>query len=285
MKIDEIIDAPAVTKVARDLTEILRLYGALLTQAVHQANAQVDNHSLPGGRAMIELANVANQEAWSHQQTATERYAKAYTSAEDEDPDDAWPAFQLLEFWSEQWRVEHNAEYDTRPTIHSEANFLRFMLNWAWENEPHFEDFAADVRKARLRLEDVVYDGRRAERTRIVCDRCEAKPRLIVLHGIEEDLSDDRWKCPACKHHFDVEELRQAHTSMLKSEGAERWLHQVDAIALLASQDRPERTVRQWLADGVGEAYCDPVTHEVWVWWPALWTKHLRTPRRVRRCA
>lgn len=285
MNIDDLIEAPPVTKVARDLTEILRLYDELHEQAVHSANATVDHHHLPGGKAMVELGNVANIEAWTNQQDATERYGRAYTSAEDEDPDEAWPAFQLIEFWSEQWRVEHDAEYDNRPTIQSEASFVRFLLNWAWENEPHFEDFAADIRRARLRLEDVVYDGRRADRTRIVCDRCEDKPRLIVLHGVEDDLSDDRWKCPACKHHFDVTDLRRAHATMLKSEGANRWLHQVDAIALLRSQERPERTVRQWLADGVGEAYCDPVTHEVWVWWPALWSKHLTTPRRNRRCA
>lgn len=282
MNVDDVIEAAPVTKVARDLTEILQLYDALLTQAIHSANATVDHHHLPGGRAMVELGNVANVEAWTNHHEATERYGKAYTSVEDEDPDDAWPAFQLLEFWSEQWRREHGAEYGKQPTIHSEANFLRFLLNWAWDNEPHFDDFAADIKRARLRLEDIVYAGRRAERTRIVCDRCKDKPRLIVLHGIEPDLSDDRWKCPACKHRFDAAEIREAHAAMLRSEGAARWLHQVDAIAVLRAQDRPERTVRQWLTDGVGEAYCDPVTHEVWVWWPALWSKHLATPRRNR---
>ena len=279
------VQASPVTKVARDLTEILALYDTLLTQAVHSANAQVDNHSLPGGRAMVELASIANVEAWGNQQQATERYGRAYTSAEDEDPDDAWPAFQLIEFWSEQWRVEHGAEYGQRPTIQSEANFLRFSLNWAWDHEPHFDEFSADIRRARLRLEDIVYAGRRAERTRIVCNKCEAQPRLLILHGIEDDLSDDRWKCPGCKNFFDVAALRDAHAAMLKSEGADKWLHQRDAIDLLKSQDRPERTVRQWLTDGVGEAYCDPVTHEVWVWWPALWSRHLVAPRRNRRCA
>jgi hypothetical protein len=279
------VETTPVTKVARDLTEILDLYGSLLTQAVHSANATVDRSHLPGGRAMVELGGVANIEAWTNQQDATERYAKAYTSAEDEDPDDAWPAFQLIEFWSEQWRAEHGAEYGTRPTIQSEANFLRYSLNWAWDHEPHFDEFAADIRRARLRLEGIVYAGSRPERTRIVCNKCEAQPRLIVLHGVEDDMSDDRWKCPGCKNFFDVGELRTAHTAMLKGQGADRWLHQRDAIDLLKSQERPERTVRQWLADGVGEAYCDPVTHEVWVWWPALWTKHRNTPRRNRRCA
>lgn len=285
MNIDDLIEPSEVTKVARDLTEILHLHGALLTQAVHSANAQVDNHSLPGGRAMIELAHVANVEAWTNQQITTERYGRAYTSAEDEDPDDAWPAFQLIEFWSEQWRAEHGAEYGQRATIASEANFLRYSLNWAWDNEPHFGEFAADIRRARVRLEDIVYAGSRPQRTRIVCNKCEAAPRLLIMHGIEDDLSDDRWKCPACKNFFNVGELREAHAAMLKSQGAERWLHQRDAIDLLKSQDRPERTVRQWLADGVGDAYCDPVTHEVWVWWPALWSKHVATPRRNRRCA
>jgi hypothetical protein len=69
---------------------------------------------------------------------------------------------------------------------------------------------------------------------------------------------------------------------MLRSEGAAKWVHQVDAIGTLKAQGRSERTVRQWLLEGEGDGFCDPVTHEVWVWWPSLWRKHLMTPTRKR---
>lgn len=268
-------------KVARDLSAIVELHERLASQAEHQAS-----HSLmPGGYAMVALGNVANIEAWENRQQATERYARAYTSVEDEDPDEAWSPFQLLEFWSEQWRREHGAEYDQRPTITSEANFIRWALDWAWENEPAWDDFATDINRARVRLEDIVHAGKRVELSRIVCPNCETKPRLIVIRGNDEDGTDDVWKCHACKLRLLPEGVHQAHAKMLRSEGAERWVHQVDAIATLKAQGRPEPTIRAWLADGEGNGFCDPKTHEVWVWWPDLWSKHLTTPTRKRASA
>lgn len=272
------------TRVARDLTEIVELHARLAAQAENQAS-----HSLmPGGHAMVALGNVANLEAWENLNDASERYARAYTSVEDEDPDEAWSPFQILVFWSEQWRREHGAEYDNRPTIASEANFIRWSLDWAWKNEPAWDEFAADVNRARVRLEDIVHAGRRVELSRIVCPdprHVGGAPRLIVLRGKEDDGSDDRWKCHACGTRYDAEGAHKAHAKMLRSEGAERWVHQADAIATLKTQGRSERTVRAWLAEGEGNGYCDPVTHEVWVWWPDLWRKHLATPTRKRASA
>lgn len=284
-------EASPVTKVARDLTEILNLYDTLLTQAVHHANATVDNRHLPGGRAMVELGAIANIEAWTNMQGATERTGRAYTSAEDEDPDDAWPAFQLLEFWSEQWRVEHGAEYGTRPTIASEANFLRYLLNWAWDHEVHWDDFAADVRRARLRLEDVVYAGRRVERTRIVCDRCDAAPRLIHIRADDPTGDSDFHKCPGCKATFTKDEFGKAYATMLKSTDAARYVRQVDAIDILRGQGWSERTVQRWIAAGdedeaqVFDRYCDIATHAVWAWWPDFWRKHLMTRSAKQKAA
>lgn len=275
------VQADPVAKVARDLREILAMHAALHAEA----RARSADRLMPGGVAMVALGSVANMEAWENMQQATERYQRGYTSVEDEDPDVSWSAFQLLEWWSEDWRRVHDAEYRERPTIATEAEFLRWALDWAWDNEPRWDDFAADVRRARLKLEDVLYDGKRADRTRIVCDRCAAAPQLLSLKGSKEDGSEDSWKCTSCKHRFDADDVRRAHARMLRSEGAEKWVHQADAIGTLKAQGRPERTVRQWLAEGEASAYCDPVTHEVWVWWPDLWRRHLATPTRQRRGA
>ena len=271
--------AGPVVKVARDLTEILALYAQLPAQAVSDSTARL----MPGGRAMVALGPVANLEAWENLNDAGERNGKAYTSAEDEDPDEAWSAFQILKFWSEAWRREHGAEYGQQPTIATEANFIRYLLDWAWDNEPGWDDFAKDVNRARRNLEDILFAGSRAERTRIVCDEQHEKPqRLLVLLGSADDGSEDAWKCPqaGCKKRFNRDDVRRAHAKMLRSEGAERWVHQSDAIATLKTQGRSEHTVRKWLADGEGEGYCDPVTHEVWVWWPSLWRRHLMAKTR-----
>src|SRR5688572_26692956 len=128
-----------LVKVARDLREIERLAGELEAQAIADASHPL----MPGGRAMVALAPVASPEAWENLEQATERalrghpgYSKAYTSAEDEDPEEAWPAFQLLRFWSESWRREREADYDDRRvSIETEAAFLRWSLEWAWDNE------------------------------------------------------------------------------------------------------------------------------------------------------
>lgn len=294
------VEANPVTKVARDLTEILRMCDALEDQAEHKANARIDGTGLPGGLAMVDLGHVGSPSEWAEQVAADELYhlstctrlshEKCHYAQQAADEDEQTePPLQTLLFWSEAWREEHGYPLEgRRPTVASEANLIRSLLNWAWDNEPHFEDMARDVNAARVKLENVLYAGNRQERSRIICPDCEPLHekdkgvRLLVNRGTAADGSDDEWKCPRCKRRFDSEGVRKAHAKMLRSQGAERWLHQVDAIGTLKAQGRPERTVRQWLADGEGTAYCDPKTHEVWVWWPDLWRRHLSTPQRQR---
>jgi hypothetical protein len=203
--------ADPVTKVARDLSAIIDLYAQLPGQAVNDS----DSPLMPGGRAMVALAPVANHEAWENMTQASERYHKAYTFAEEEDPDEAWPAFQLLAFWSEAWRAEHGAEYGQRPTVPSEVNFLRYLLDWAWDNCLEWADFARDINRARVKLEDVLFAGSRVEKTRVVCPDCDGGVRLIVLRG--SSAEEDRWKCRACKRRLDQDEVGRAHAKMLRS--------------------------------------------------------------------
>lgn len=284
----------STVKIARDLTEIGELHKRLLAQAIQKAGAKVDGTSLPGGDVMASLAHVA--EPWrnarrvalheAHHIATCERadHTRCWTGSEDED--DREPVLQTLLFWSEQWREEHGYPLEgRRPTVSTEANVIRSLLDWAWDNLPEWDDFARDIRNARLRLEDLLYAGARQELTRIVCNRCDSGKRLLHLYGPEVDGSGDRWKCPACKVRLDADGVRDAHAKMLRSEGAERWVQQADAIGTLRAQGRSERTVRKWLSEGEGEAYCDPITHEVWVWWPDLWRKHLTTATRRRETA
>lgn len=285
-------------KVDRDLGEIIDLHAKLLTQAVRDGAHRL----MPGGHAMVALANVANMEAWENQQQATERYEQAYTSVEDEDPDDAWSPFQLLEFWSEQWRREHGAEYGRRPTIATEASFLRWCLNWAWENEPAWNDFAQDVNLARLKLENILTAGNRVERTRVQCDATDCLERQTE-RGIEQPKArnlirlvdvrgrEDVWKCPGCRGRFDEHGFKRATARQMHHERAERFVPLPDAISTLISQGRGERTVRRWLApnvtdhESVVQGYCEVTTRRVFVFWPDLWRRHLATRKTPRASA
>lgn len=286
-------EADALTKVARNLTAIEDMTNALLTQAVHKANDKL----MPGGTAMVALASVASPEAWEHIFEAAE--GRGHDTSHIEDEDDTWePPLQTLLFWSEQWRDTHGYMLDGRPTIASETNFIRWCLNWAWDNEPRFLDFAHDMHQARLRLENVLYAGTRAERSRVVCSECEKAPRLVKVYATPEDKlpaeEDIHWwhltdhhKCPnkECRTRFDDSAFRRAHAKQLRSQGAERFVSLRDAVGTLRAQGRPERTIRKWFEDCQVEAWCDTATREVWVWWPDLWRLHLSTATRRREVA
>ncbi len=273
---EEPTDDPAVN-VARDLRAILHMAAMLGERSLDLA----DHPDILGGDAMVNLAHVANLEAWTNQTDTTERLSldprtksRAYTSAADEDPDEAWPPFQMLEFWTEQWRRDLGKDHDGQPTLTSEARFLlgRGMLEWAQASEMHFEEFAADVKAARAKLENIVRDGIRETRSRITCDRCANPKRLIRKYG--KAGKPDTWKAPCCKAVFTDDEATRAHAKQLRSQGAEKWVERTEAIGALQVQGWGRNVVRQWLADEV-ETACEVGTRRVMVWWPTLWRRHL----------
>lgn len=275
-----------VTKVARNLTAIVELASSLEEQAIEKANDRL----MPGGLAMVALAPVANLNEWSEQLEAAEyRHQSnpdrwAFPSIEDED--DWEPPLQTLRFWSEAWRTHHGMAYGATVSLSSEANFIRWALDWAWDNEQHWDNFAKDVADTRSRLESLLYAGTREERTRVVCDRDQCAgnpPRLIKVHAPRRadslvcpgcmatyapdsethcrvcdkptaletvwvsNPADDRFKCPSCKTRFALDEFTRAHAKQLRSESAEKYVHLTDAIGTLRAQGRAERTIRKWL--------------------------------------
>ena len=247
-------------KVAQILSEIVTLDAALLTQAVSNG----DHPDMPGGPAMAALGNVANMEAWENQHQATERYGKAYTSVVDEDPDEAWSAFQLLEFWSEQWRAIHGAEYGKRPTIATEANFIRYLLGWAWDNEPQWSDFAADMKRAKARLEGILVAGDRSERgAPCLYDECggvRLVRKLVPKPGPDGEKTwvHSDWHCPKCKRTWD--EDRYWANVKAANERAQR--EEIDGEAWTSVEyaarvtDRSPKTIRTWINRGHVATVC-----------------------------
>lgn len=265
-------------KVARDLTAIAELADDLEAEAFHAANSR----DLPGGAAMVALGPVASHEAFLNVFDTNERIGRDTTYMRDDD--DEWePPLQTLRYWSEPIRTAHGSDYEMRHTTASEAAYLHGALDWIVAHEPRWDDFARDVNRARRRLEDVLHAGRRAQRVRVSCDAddCERKPRLIKVYG--PDPADDHHKCPACKRRYDDDAFSRAYARQLRSAGAERFVRVADAVGVLRAQGRSERTIRKWFAECQVEGKCDPVTHEVWCWWPDLWRLHLTTPTRERR--
>jgi hypothetical protein len=246
-----------VVKVARDLTEIVNLYADLLAEAIHKASAKIDGHSLPGGEAMVALAGVADPEINERRIELREArhmatclrldHTRCWTGSEDED--DAEPVLQTLLFWSEQWRTEHGFPLEgRRPTVATEANMIRGLLEWAWENLAEWDDFAGDIAGARAKVENLLTAGRRIERgvpclscnvelvrpawDRVEVHECSGKDGVCLIP--HERCAHDRgglrdeWVCPSCERRYDEETYRRAvaHAAFIASE----WLPLEDAI-------------------------------------------------------
>lgn len=255
-------ETPAVAKVAANLTEIIHLHGELHDQAIHKAN----DHLMPGGLAMVALGNVASLDEWSEQIEAAEHRAIAEGRKAPEIECDDWePPLQTLLFWSESWRVVHGYPLSVRPTIAGEANFIRWALGWAWENEPRFEDFAKDIATTRRRLEDVLTAGERAERG-VPClyEECRGV-RLVrkLAPGRHPETGEKVWRhtdwhCPRCKRSWDDD--RYAAMVVAANEGAK--VEVIDG-SLWCALDHAARkvgrsvaTVRTWVHRGELSVLC-----------------------------
>ncbi len=283
-------DIDPVTKVARDLTEIVKLAALLEDQALHLANDRM----MPGGLAMVSLAADADLDEWGERIAYLElqHYARCTKSDHrkcrvadhvfDEDDQDNEDPLRSLLFWSEAWREENGYPLEGRkPTIGTEAGFVRHMLDWAWDNELHWDDFARDVNQARRRLEALMHSGRQSNRTRVNCDRmdCETKPRLLRVYT--SSPATDHFKCPACKRRYDAQEFADTYARHLRSAGAARFVPKSTAVDLLRGQGRSAHTISRWFKDGKVETRLEPSGIRT-VWWPDLWHLHLNTPTRRR---
>jgi hypothetical protein len=255
-------------KVARDLRLIVDMTTRLEAQAIAKANDRL----MPGGLAMVALGTVAAPSAYADTLEAAEHMALAGYRAwpEIEDDDDFEPPLQTLLFWSEQLRAEHGYPMRARPTEATEANFLREMLDWLWENEPHFDDFAADVEAARKRMEALLVEGERPVARGVPCmyDECKGK-RLVRKTVPTRDKRGNKtwrltdWHCPSCKRSWTEEEyarnvyaaVERSHFQSLGWPDPETWCTYSRAARRV---DRPEATIRSWVNRGQIASVCVP---------------------------
>lgn len=276
-----------LVRVARDLRAILEM-APLLTERGIDLSA---DHEMPGGDALAALAPVALPSAWERRAELTEAaWMDKQVTAEalgtriaaddkgrptfDED-DDLEPPLQSLLYWSEDWRHQLGMDYGQDPTLASEANFLANadVITWAHAHDTRFEHFTQAIADTRTRVENVVREGEQITRSRVVCDKCDKGKRLVLVHGKGD--RPDVWKCSSCKARFDADALHRAHARQMRAEGAERWVDRIEAIGVLRAQGWQERVIRGWLTDDPDLETRTNAAGKTFVWWPALWRKHL----------
>lgn len=265
------VEVGPVVKVARDLTEILRLYGELHAQAV----AKGDDPDMPGGIAMAALGPVASpgerermieaiEGGWWNDATASQEDRPDLSHLVDED--ETWePPEQTLRFWSEDIRTRHGYPLDgRRATIETEAALLRWALQGMWRDEPKWEDFAKDIGKARTRLENLLHEGVRSERG-VPCmyDECRGVRLVRKLAPARDDDGNKVWKitdwhCPRCKRSWTDERYR----AMVTAAHVATQREDIDGTAWVAPEyaarelGRSVKTIRTWINRGALVTVC-----------------------------
>lgn len=294
------VQAGPVVKVARDLTAIVELYALLPVQAFHDANSPL----MPGGEAMVFLAPVGSPDEWAelianeelrHLATCSKPEHKRCRYAEHvADGDDDESALQTLLFWSEQWREERGYPLEgRRPNEATEANFIRGSLDWAYERELHWDDFASDMRRARAVLERRLRAGEPVERG-VPClyDECRG---VRLTRKLEPCRTEDgakgwrftAWHCPRCKRRWDEDAYARhvtAQHELAKVEDidGETWCTTEYAARQVG---RPEATVRVWVHRGQVARACIVKGRRVFVRLADVVTRHEASKRRGRDAA
>ena len=245
-----------VAETSRNLTQILDLQAALPDRALDLGASPL----MPGGDAMVELGPVARTDHWARRQHLDETSGIRHDHAEDADPDEHWTAYQTIRFWSEAWRIDHDADYpDLQPTIETEAKWLRANLD-TLRLDLHFADFARDIATAKAKLENRTRRGKRPAFTGIpcvdpACDGARLQRWTEPARGADGTklwrLSD--WRCSRCRLSWDEDayaRLEAAHRRATGQRGhflnldGHVWVSVPKAAEIIG---QPRATIWKWI--------------------------------------
>jgi hypothetical protein len=246
--------------------------------------------------AMMLAGPAADPEAWQHvamsairgrlcrcmsrRQLCPALFGKTCPDAEylEDNRDEVHPLYVLGE-WEQRWRVFLNHPTDALVTVESAARYLDMQIGYmADQVEPEFDKFAGELRVCRVRLEDVIREGEREERSHVPCVECGT--RLVKVFA--ERVEDDHWRCPRCWREYKGDEYARAQHFHMEDERADRFVKVSVALGMI---DRPEQTLRTWMANGDVKTDRDTETGAILVWWPDVRDRNRDTPRRKRRSA
>ena len=203
-------------QIAQNLREIANLYLDLHAEAANHHDAK----DMPGGTAMVLLGPSADPEAWGYAQMSA-ALGRTHGHGFDELESDPAPPLLVLAGWVDIIRTERNQPTDLPATISREVDYLRQSIEWCLSTDADgdavflaVDELAADLRKVRAQLENVLHDGVRQD-TGVPCMRC-ATP-LIRIHGPEMDKSADSWECKPCREYSTAAQYNFAvHTDYLR---------------------------------------------------------------------
>jgi len=175
-------------------------------------------------------------------------------------PTDPHPPLDVLVFWEELWRRKTNAPTTLPPTMDRVGDYLDAQLHHI-ARDPVFPHMHKALRKAVRATENVLKEGHRPEVSRVPCLECGT--RIVKVYASQE--RHDHWRCPTCGDQYDKGRYERALHDHLASRGAERYVPISDASA---ASGRPQRTLRNWAAQGAIDRTRDPLTGRLLVWWP-----------------
>lgn len=196
----------------------------------------------------------------------------------DDNRDEQHPLF-VLGGWEQIWRdyLDHHTEAPV--TLHGAYSYIDLQIAYMAEQiEPAFDELAKELKGCRSYLENVLQEGVREQRSQVPCVDCET--RLIKVYAEKEP--DDWWSCPRCQRTYTEQEYARAQHFHSETERADRFVKVSVALGMI---DRPEQTLRTWMATGKVKTEKEPKTGALLVWWPDVRDLHRDTPTRKRRTA
>lgn len=153
----------ALTSMAQDLTEIVRLYGELHEEAESRAS----HKGIPGGDALVYLGPVSLTNDWQARFDAAEESGDDTMYANDQVAERH--LLIVLGDWSENVRAERGEQTALRITVERAADYLRKVLPWIVEEYDAAPMMASELRGCRTALENLLHDGVRHDWDATAC--------------------------------------------------------------------------------------------------------------------
>jgi len=239
------VTCPHCTGLAR--TELWRITALdqLINTEVRRGNPTTDSETV-----MLD-GPAAHPEAWYHVADSVRAgRIRGDVEANRHEDHPLW----VLGWWEIAWRDHLDHDSTDRITVFAAAQYLDDQLtDMASQLEPPFEQFAADLRRCRGHLEDVLHDRDPKPKDcpkcggPLVLDYDETGKDAGYTEGNEERDYDDRWKCGnrRCRQWWTDHDYRT------KVEAAyELKATKLTASAIARVHRVPESTVRTWAQRG-----------------------------------
>lgn len=245
-----------IGKTRRDLGDIVDLEALLLPEAIVRG---------VNSEAAYLAGPAADPESWSwHKVSAKQGRIQHASLLED---DDELHPYSVLGRWDMMLREDYGPRTDLRVTIARAADYLdRILYRLAQDPDQDFPLFAAEMRKCRAHLEDVLHNSKAPE-TGAPCYMCgqadverkHGEQRHVRCkdgrrngctrpdeHGYCTDpdghrIPDDWWQCPECAAKWSPEDYRRDAHARYIAHAPELNLRDMEARTKI-----PYATLRRW---------------------------------------